>query len=83
MLTHDRAMRPRLTSEQASRLWYIRAARSQHRKLRAAGRELGAEGRAVIEANRARRREAKLNAANGINVGTPSANVKLPPPSRG
>ena len=62
------------------RMRLIMLAKQAHRSMRAQGRVPGAEGRAKIAANRLAR---KLNAVNGICAGTPSANVKLPPPSRG
>ena len=65
------------------RMRQIKLAYRANASMRAQGRVPGAEGRAVIEANRKARAAAKLNAVNGINMGTPSVNVKLPPPPRG
>jgi hypothetical protein len=52
------AIRERMTSAEGKRMRCIRGASAAHRSMRAEGRVPGAEGRAVIEANRnARKRD--------------------------
>jgi hypothetical protein len=50
------AVRERMISEEGKRMHCIRGARAAHQAMRAEGRIPGAEGRAVIEANRKARK---------------------------
>jgi len=66
------AIRERMTSAEGKRMRCIRGAYAAHRSMRAQGRTPGAEGRAVIEANRQARKRDRVE-GKGWRVGNTGA----------